>query len=147
MQRTFSVLILLAAFVWPTAAAASSTRVTARVMPFFTAQFSFGREVTTVTPDGQRILDVDAQLAVRTNDPAGYIISIVPEPGVSSVEVEGLGAKIIAGAAGAFSFQPLTSVGTSMRTVRFRVYMKAGVRPAAGVVPVDVRVHGLSANH
>jgi hypothetical protein len=115
-------------------------------MPFLTAQFDFGRAMATVTPDGQRILDVDARLAVRTNDPAGYIISIVPEPGVSSVEVEGIGAKISVGPAGGFSFQPLTAVGTSVRTVRLRVYMNAGVRLPAGVIPVAVRVHGLSAN-
>lgn len=146
MRKPLTLLLLIAAVVCPAADAGPAARVTARVMPFLTSQFDFGREASTVTPAGGRILDVDARLTVRTNDPAGYLVSIMPDPGVSSVEVEGLGEAIVVGAAGGFSFQPLTKAGTTVRTVRFRVHLKEGARPLPGVIPVAVRVHGLSAH-
>lgn len=146
MRKALTTLLLVASTVLlPVALSASTARVTARVVPFLTSQFDFGRATTSMRPDGRRILDVDARLTVRTNDPDGYVISIVPEPGVSAVEVDGLGERIVVGAAGGYSFQPLTSVGTSIRTVRFRVHLDGGAPPAAGTIPVAVRVHGLTA--
>lgn len=130
------------------AAATTSVRVTATVVPFILQNVEGVPESVTITPDDVAAGQVDVRgirLVVKSNDPIGYVIAFrLRTADFQHVEVRGLEEQLRLGKGGGFAIRHLERIAFETYDLSYRITLPPNTAPGTYAFPVDVTAYRLS---
>jgi hypothetical protein len=144
MRSGLATLVLMASL--PVAAGAGELRTQVAVSAYVTPRASIETVSQSATLSvteqdvGRGYLDVAAVYRVRNNDPAGYLLRLVPHIGLTSaIEVSGLATPVVMREEVVEVTQPAALQARDLN-LRFRLTLDPGASPGVYPMPVQVSV-------